>query len=185
MCCQIAFQDDAALDALYRKCLAVEQQKIRSASLLRELATAAVTSQRCCFLVIDGLDECIGESPVHRNSEEAVEWLHSLIKEGVSEHCGQDKRNIHLLISGQRDGFLEERLRAYPQIRLEAAEAHRHDIEAYATSRSYQIQRAFRIDEGLRTDIVNKVCRSAKGVFFLFFLFSSASFVSAIIADMS
>ncbi len=163
VCCQIAFQDDVALDRLYQSLLATEQHRVRSESLLRELATAAVTSQRFCFIVIDGMDECVGETASRGNSEGAIEWLESLLEERVFENVQQDKRSVHLLISGQRDGFLEERLRDYAQIRLDEKEAHKHEIEAYVTSTSYQIQQKFKIDEGLRMDVVKKACSHARG----------------------
>ncbi|KAK3363959.1 hypothetical protein B0T25DRAFT_470206 [Lasiosphaeria hispida] len=165
LCCQIAFQDDVALDRLYQSLLTTEQCKVRSESLLRELATATMTSQRFCFIVIDGMDECVGETAARGASESAIDWLESLLEERVLEHLQQDKRSVRLLISGQRDGFLDDRLRDYPQIRLDETMAHSHDIEAYVDSWSYKIQQRFKIDEGLRMDVVRKACSRAKGMF--------------------
>lgn len=151
------------LDYIYHKFLKVDEQKVRSLDLLQSLTTTALELQGFCFIVIDGLDECIGEfSTAHEDSQgEIINWLESLL--GQNLECGSDDRCTRLLISGQRNGFLEERLAQYPQIQLETINAHVNDIKAFAEDKSCQIQRKFGIHEDVRRDLVGKVCAGAKG----------------------
>jgi hypothetical protein len=134
---QMAFQDDVCLDLIYQRVLTVDQQNIRSISLLRELAELVLKAQSRCFVVVDALDKCTGEPPssVEVAQGEVIDWLEFLMSEsipGAEASALEEERQIRLLICGQRNGFLESRLRPYPAIELDSCAAHVKDIEAYS-----------------------------------------------------
>lgn len=84
----------------------------RSTLNLRELTAKAIASQRLCFLVSDGLDECSEEDlrPARHDSQrEIIDRLEALMAPEVAITPGSDSegRRIHLLMCGQRNGFLE------------------------------------------------------------------------------
>jgi len=159
------FQDEVVLDVVYKKCLSVDQQKIRSTTLLRELATTAFLSQRLCFIVIDGLDECIGGSIASQEESqgEVIDLLESIMAHGEPQDSVE--RCVRLLICSQRNGYLEERLPHCPQIQLELNHAHIKDIEVYCKVQSLLLQKRFStfMKEDTRGELVNRVCFGAKG----------------------
>ncbi|KAK0728767.1 hypothetical protein B0T26DRAFT_869746 [Lasiosphaeria miniovina] len=165
--CQLVFQDDVLLDHVYRKCLSLDQHKVRSNAFLEDLAAEALKFQRFCFVVVDGLDECVGESQVSReqSQRDAVDWLESVLGQRDSQGTDSDDRNIRLLVSGQRNGILEERLSSSPNIQVELAGAHIRDIEVYAEAKSLMIQKKFSIGDEIRNDIIKRVCSAAQGMF--------------------
>ncbi|KAM7210934.1 Ankyrin repeat-containing domain protein [Rhypophila decipiens] len=170
--CQLLFQDEVLLDIIYQRCLSVDQQKVHSELLLRELAAIAVASQRLCYLVIDGLDECLGDSTINSKEaqEELIDWVESMASEGDAEGSEAADRSIRLLVCAQRNGTIEKRLALYPSIQLELVDAHLRDVERYAELKSFLIQQKFTkknfvIDEEGRKDIVKRVCSGAKGMF--------------------
>ncbi|KAM7203083.1 hypothetical protein V8F33_002431 [Rhypophila sp. PSN 637] len=170
--CQLLFQDEVLLDIIYQRCLSVDQQKVHSELLLRELAATAVASKRLCYLVIDGLDECLGDSTISNKEaqEELIDWVESIASEGDAEGSEAADRSIRLLVCAQRNGTIEKRLSLYPSLQLELVDAHLRDVERYAEWKSFLIQQKFTkktfvIDEEVRKDIVKRVCSGAKGMF--------------------
>ncbi|KAK4209150.1 hypothetical protein QBC37DRAFT_378333 [Rhypophila decipiens] len=167
--CQLLFQDEVLLDIIYQRCLSVDQQKVDSELLLRELAAIAVASQRLCYLVIDGLDECLGDSTISNKEaqEELIDCVESMGSEGDAEGSEAADRSIRLLVCAQRNGNIEKRLALYPSIQLELVDAHLRDVERYAELKGFLIQQKFTkiIDEEGRKDIVKRVCSGAKGMF--------------------
>lgn len=165
--CQLVFQDEVLVDIIYQKCLATGQQRIDSEPLLRDLAATALGSQRLCYMVVDGLDECVGDSMSgnKKAQEDVVDWFKSTMSDDDAERPEAPDRSIRLLISAQRNGTLEDRLSGYPQIQLEVVDAHLRDLETYAESTSFRIQRKFSrtVDEECRKKVVRRVCSGAKG----------------------
>ncbi|KAK4225967.1 hypothetical protein QBC38DRAFT_510751 [Podospora fimiseda] len=104
---QLVNQDDVVLDSIYERLIALDHQEIRSGSVLQELLELAVISQRTCFIVIDELDECLdGAPPSHeQGQQEVVDWIQSLNKAS-----NNNQQRLRILISAQRNGFLEKRL---------------------------------------------------------------------------
>lgn len=164
---QMVFQDEVAFDLVYQRTLTVDQQKIRSVSVLRELAGLVLKAQSRCFIVVDALDECVGEqlTNVDVAQGEVIDWLESLVLDediGV-DGTGQEDRRVRLLICGQRNGFLEDRLRPYPAIPLDSCPAHIRYIETYSETKCIRIQQKFKTSEDIRIDMIRKVNSRAKG----------------------
>lgn len=168
---QLVHQDDVVLDLVYQRLIQVDQQKIRSVSFLRELGELVLRTQSLCFVVVDGLDECVEDEATDREDaqREVIDWLEGFI---TTSNPGStlevddpqpDERCIRVLISGQRNGVLDARLKHWPAIQIDSSPAHSSDIEAYATAMSLQIQRKFRVDEAERLTILDRVNTRAKG----------------------
>jgi hypothetical protein len=159
---QAVLLDEVVLDLIYKRLASEGSQKIRSISLLRELADLALGAQRCCFIVVDGLDECDG--PNGHNNEEAqrqvIDWLEEL-RGGDGE---DDERCVRLFISGQRNGCLEGRLSHWPAVQVDSCLAHIQDIRAYSEAKMNDITQRFRVDENTRVGILEKVSTQAAGM---------------------
>lgn len=166
---QLVVQDEVVLDLVYQEYLAVDSQRPTSNLTLRELAAKALASQRHCFLVVDGLDECSEEdlrSSRNNSQAEVIDWLEARMttKDAIDLDSDSGSRCIRLLICGQRNGFLEERLSRYPQIQLETISEHRRDIRAYTKTKIKQLQdEKPGVTEQMQQDVLNKVCSAAKG----------------------
>jgi hypothetical protein len=169
---QAILQDEVLLDLIYQRLIQTVQQKVRSLSLLRELVELALKAQIVCFVIVDGLDECVGIGTMTPEDaqDEVINWLEALIVTSSSsntvEHGSQqDDRCTRLLISGQRNGVLEERLKSWPAIQVNSSSAHMDDIGEYSEVKTQQIQQKFSIDETIRLDIVRRVNARALGMF--------------------
>jgi hypothetical protein len=68
-----------------------------------------------------------------------------------------------LLVSGQRDGHLEEKLDSYPSIQLEKTAGHSDDIKSYAKGEAVKICKQFSAGMEVERDIIQKVTTRAKG----------------------
>ncbi|KAF2968408.1 hypothetical protein GQX73_g5171 [Xylaria multiplex] len=139
---QLIHQDDVLLEQTYQRCQEVNQQKLRSSDTIRDLASIIFNSQRLCFVILDGLDECVGDASANpaEEQQQVIDWFKDLTIEPDSKESHACKSCVRLFISGQRNGVLEQRLGSYPSIRLETAAAHAKDIESYATRRSAEIR---------------------------------------------
>ena len=163
---QTLFQDEVLLDLIYQRCILADQQKIRSVSLLRELVELVLQTQSRCFVVVDALDECAGDQAVKPEDAQGqvIDWLESLRKHEASSEPSD--RCIRLLISGQRNGLLDERLKHWPAIQLDSSLSHMNDIKTYCEVESLRIQEEFDIVEdieNIRLDIIRRVNSRAKG----------------------
>ncbi|KAK4096487.1 hypothetical protein N658DRAFT_349286 [Parathielavia hyrcaniae] len=92
-----------------------------------------------------------------------IDWLESLMVASnsagpVEAGVQSDERCIRLLISGQRNGSLDARLKHWPAIQIDTSAAHMSDIEAHSTAISLQIQKRFRVDEAERLGDMSRVC---------------------------
>jgi hypothetical protein len=162
---QLIQQDVVVLEQTYQRCLALSQQQIHSSDTIRDLASVALNSQKMCFVIIDGLDECRSDSSrspaeEQEEQEDVINWFSDVI-------AGQDPEGSHtcirLLISGRRNGVLEEHLGSSPFIRLETAAEHSQDIETYAERRSVEICKKFRKSDEVKRDLINRVTSAAQG----------------------
>lgn len=161
---QLAQYDVTLLDFLYREISSLDQQAL-SPPKLCELASTALRAQRRCFVIVDGLDEC-GRDPHDRATSEVVrvlEWFEGLMppKEGVLS--GTDDLCIRLLISGQRDGHIEQRLEGVPSIQLESIAGHGLDIMSYTRVAARKICQQFSASQEVEQDIVSKITGRANG----------------------
>jgi hypothetical protein len=169
---QVVFQDAVVLDLIYRRCMQVDLQTVRSPSLLRELAELALETQSTYFIVLDALDECIevpGED-TDNAQREVIDWLESLGRRSTVRHgreVGAEGKEscVRLLVSGQKNGLLEERLRHWPMVQLNHSGLHVSDIKAYTEAGTLQLQRKFGIKDDVRLDLVSRLTSRAKGGF--------------------
>jgi hypothetical protein len=74
-----------------------------------------------------------------------------------------DSQCIRLLVSGQRDGHLEEKLHYYPSVQLEKTAGHSDDIKSYAKGEAAKICKQFFAGREVEQDIIQKVTTRAKG----------------------
>lgn len=166
---QAVFQDEVLLDIVYQRCTQADQTKVRSVSLLRELAELVLGAQNMCFVVVDALDECAGDQSVTAEvaQGQVIDWLESLMRAAQPAHpeasSEPSDRCMRLLISGQRNGLLEERLRHWPTIQVDASLSHMNDIKSYCEAESLRVQKRFGAPEDVRLDIVDRVTSTAKG----------------------
>ncbi|ROW06784.1 hypothetical protein VMCG_04013 [Cytospora schulzeri] len=150
---QLLYQDDSILDYLQEQISTTNPSHLRDLAHLKELVLNAILVQSRCYIFIDGLDE--GKEGT---SEQIVQWLNTDLipnstKSGVP---------VKLLVSGQRDGILDQHLRC-PSIRLDNTKSHLHDIEQYSLAMATQLKRKFGIDH--EETIARKVTEASKGMF--------------------
>lgn len=163
---QLIQQDDVLLEKIYHRCLVIDQQNSHFADAISDMASIALKSQRLCFVILDGLDECIGDPSTNpaKEQERVIDWFNDLTTDLDSEESHPLEGCIRLFISGQRNGVLEERLGSCPSIQLETTPSHAQDIESYARQRSVAIRNKFRISPEVERDLVNRVTSGAKGL---------------------
>jgi hypothetical protein len=161
---QLSDQDSSLLDFLYREFCSIDQQKL-SLHKLCDLASTALKAQRRCFVIIDGLDECIGDTidSQSNEAERVLKWFEQLMSSNEEAIPDTDGLCIRLLVSGQRDGHLEEKLDSYPSIQLEKTAGHSDDIKSYAKSEASKICKQFLAGMEVERDIIQKVTTRAKG----------------------
>ena len=162
---QLIQQDDVLLEQTYQQCLVINQPKIHSLDTIRDLASVALKSQRLCFVILDGMDECIGDPSAIPADEQrqVINWFDDLTSDPDCIESHARESCIRLFISGQRNGVLDERLSSCPSIQLETTAAHTQDIESYVKRRSAEIRYKFRISTEIENDLVNRVTSGAKG----------------------
>jgi len=163
---QTLYQDEVLLDLIYERCVLADQQKIRSASVLCELVELVLQAQRLCFVVVDALDECEGDQlgKLEGTQGKVIDWLESLRKHQASSEPSD--RCIRLLISGQRNGVLDERLQHWPAIKLDSSPSHMNDIKTYCEIERIRIRQEFDAVEDIEKiswDIIRRVNSRAKG----------------------
>ncbi|KAM7217735.1 hypothetical protein V8F06_006869 [Rhypophila decipiens] len=71
---QTLLQDEVLLDLIYQRCISIDQQTITSVYALRELADLVLQAQNMCFIVVDGLDECIGDDVGKSQVAQGQDW---------------------------------------------------------------------------------------------------------------
>ncbi|ETS75549.1 hypothetical protein PFICI_12493 [Pestalotiopsis fici W106-1] len=156
---QLVDQDPSLLDFIYKEmCSGLSLSSDR----LKKLTETAIRSQRLCFLVVDGLDECARHE--NSNMSEAVrvlEWL-----KGLNVHSSSVQNNIRILVSAQRDGVIEDMLKEYPTLQLENMKPHEIDIQRYVRSKAQKICQRFSDSHvAVESKIVEKITTASKGMF--------------------
>ncbi|KAK4165547.1 hypothetical protein QBC43DRAFT_315446 [Cladorrhinum sp. PSN259] len=158
---QLALQDEVVLDVIYERLVEVGHHRARSIGALQELAGLALMSQSSCFVLVDGLDKC-GMAESHSKPEEAqrdvLNWIKSLRSTGQNQL-------LRVLVSGQRNGFLEVNIPHHYNIQLEKVNEHTADIKVYCELRTRDIQKKFSLSEDARLEIAARVCSEANGMF--------------------
>ncbi|KAI7765160.1 hypothetical protein LZL87_005873 [Fusarium oxysporum] len=123
---------------------------------LKELASDCFTARPNATLVLDGLDEAMGNE-----QEISIKWcLDKLLPAAASCGC-----HLKLLICGQRDGRLDCVLSPYPQIRLDLVDAHQKDIEQFTKEQAANIGARFRLARQEEENLASKVASASQGMF--------------------
>ncbi|RYP40562.1 hypothetical protein DL767_001562 [Monosporascus sp. MG133] len=102
---QLIYQDEVVLDYVYEKCHLHDHHTLRSSNTIRDLATEAIRYHRICYLVLDGLDECVGTSAASPDTEQGkvLDWLAKIGKKfKLSE---EDTVKIISKVTGQAEGM--------------------------------------------------------------------------------
>ncbi|KAF5584159.1 heterokaryon incompatibility protein het-E-1 [Fusarium pseudoanthophilum] len=123
---------------------------------LKELASECFTSRPNATLVLDGLDEAMGNE-----QEISVKWcLDQLAPAARSTGC-----HLRILICGQRDGKLDCILSSHPQIRLDLVDAHQHDIEQFTKEQAAKIRTRFRLAAQEEENLISQIAGASRGMF--------------------
>lgn len=150
---QIISADDTMLRFTYDKCSSMDYLDLTA---LKSLAMHCLSSKRETFIVLDGLDEGIGEEP-----ERVIRWcLDELLKTVSLRGC-----QVRLLICGQEDGRIDLLLDPYPNIRLHTVDLHLKDIEDYSEAQATSIATRFRLSLDEKTELMMRVRRASNGTF--------------------
>ena len=100
------------------------------------------------------------------SQREIIDWLEAIVvsEDPVDHDSNLESRSIRLLISGQRNGILEERLSKYLHIKLEAIPQHENDIRAYTVAKVDLIKEQNpRVSKDIQLEILEKVCSASHG----------------------
>ncbi|QYS97700.1 hypothetical protein H0G86_004921 [Trichoderma simmonsii] len=159
---QILDQDDTLRECIYQKCAGLNKFAIHPELFLQELVEECLSGQQRVWIILDGLDDCEGVSEVDRTeSRRVLEWFQSKI---LSRNMSQNG-SVRLLISGQRDGHIDQMLFQHPGINLDATDPHIKDIETFTRSKAVLIRTRFSLDPLAESQIVEKVTAVSKGMF--------------------
>lgn len=157
---QLLYLDGNLTEFFHQKCSPISNSELCSLPSLRHILLQALRSQKACYIVLDGLDECEQErKKLKTTSEEIIDWF----MDSVVPVCHGEGGTLHLLFSGQRDGILDRRLSAVPSIGLDNTTFHTQDIRRYAEARATEIRQRFSIKKEKQASIVSKVTDGSNG----------------------
>lgn len=142
---QLIEKDDTLLDYFRKKIQPVHSSQFHDTVWLKGIIQDALSTQSECYMVIDGLDECEPDQ-----QRIALDWLI-----GVAMHDFElTEIRIKLLISGQRNGILDQRLSASDTtldvtgLRLDGQTSHVQDIAMFASRQIARIRSKFSSIDG-------------------------------------
>ncbi|KAK4183033.1 hypothetical protein QBC35DRAFT_526351 [Podospora australis] len=155
--------DGAVLDLIQKRWESLRNPDVIPESFLKELGEDCILLQRRCWIVLDGLDECDQICPKNGTPESVrlINWFLEQILPDVESENGF----VRLLISGQRDGHVDQVLSGFPSINLDTMEHHKHDIQLYTYRWAAEIRKRFNLDHTKEREIAEKVGIRAKGMF--------------------
>ncbi|CEN59396.1 hypothetical protein ASPCAL01847 [Aspergillus calidoustus] len=153
---QILSIDLALATLLSETYSAYDQRRFASASVVKEAAEVAFSSQRVSYVVLDGLDECdVSEA------DKVLSWLISRQKQAPLGNDG----HVRLLCLGQRTDLLQTALCSGLDISLDTQQRHKDDIERYIQQRMQSISDDLSLDTNIQDSIVAKISGVANGMF--------------------
>lgn len=156
---QLLYQDDSLTEYFHQKCFSISRPELCSLPKLQDLMLETLKSQRSCFIILDGLDECGQDKPRSKEISEAIiDWF-----EHVIPKCRAEGGHLRLLLSGQRDGILDQRLLEVPAIGLDNTDSHKQDIRRFAEERALEIRQRFSVSMESQASIVSKVTDASDG----------------------
>ncbi|KAK7424247.1 hypothetical protein QQX98_000515 [Neonectria punicea] len=155
---QLLAQDDALLEYMHQQFASNSD----SEPFLKGCAKHCFMSQKRAWVILDGLDECDEEYEINKpESQRVLRWF----REDLFPACQAQGCQIRLLISGQRDGYVDAVLSKCPDINLDTANGHVSDIREYTKSRASFIREDFSLDSTQEADIIERVVSTSKGMF--------------------
>ncbi|RKL03912.1 hypothetical protein BFJ71_g3882 [Fusarium oxysporum] len=150
---QLVNADETIMRLVYERLSTKEGTEL---SDLTELASDCFTARPKATLVLDGLDEAMGNE-----QEISIKWcLDKLLPAAASCGC-----HLKILTCGQRDGRLDRKLSSYPQIRLDLVDAHQKDIEQFTKEQAANIGARFRLARQEEESLASKVASASQGMF--------------------
>lgn len=148
---QLLYQDDSIITHLRQRILSEDPSHIEDLIHLKLTFLDVLLAQKRCYMVIDGLDE--SEPTTQRT---ILQWLNeALIPESVATGV-----SVKLLVSGQRNGILDQKLNC-PNIRLDDTEPHLRDISQYSSAMATKIKERFGTER--TAELAREVTEASKG----------------------
>lgn len=136
---QLLQQDDAIVNHLHETVLPARPSATSNVSWLTDVATRMLLTQKRCYIVVDGLDECALDQRKH-----ILQWLKTILSESKVSNVV-----VKILVSGQRDGVIDAMLHdCTHNIRLDNQTPHLRYIESFASSVMNKIKDRFPDLEG-------------------------------------
>ena len=152
---QLLDQDNLLLDHLHREWTSLgDPVDLSDGSVLKEVAKDCLDSQHKVWVMLDGLDECDGDSHT------VLEWCLAQVQSPLVTSSGA---RIRLLVAGQRNGVIDQLLSACPEVRLDRIDSHLRDIEEYTKARAIQLRDRFLLDSREEAEVVERVKDGSKG----------------------
>jgi len=160
---QLVDQDDGLLDYMHQELASVTDSTLLDEQRLGRLVKHCLGGQQMVWVVLDGLDDCDDTREMDKmQSRHVIRWFQ---EEVLLPSNPSQVKSIRLLISGQRDGHIDQMLRKHPWINLDTTKAHIGDIENFVKSRSARIRDRFSLDTKEETEIARKVISLSRGMF--------------------
>ncbi|KAL8707590.1 MAG: hypothetical protein Q9220_007431 [cf. Caloplaca sp. 1 TL-2023] len=150
---QLVRTDSAVAACIYDLC--ISKDRLGVLSQLEYLVGIALESQKGCYVIVDGLDEC---DP--KEAERVVCWLVARQKASEQGNFNQTR----LLFVGQRTEMLLRTLTSAVQISLDILE-HQADILKYVEEASRKLREEFGLDAQIEAQIVKRVTTAATSMF--------------------
>ncbi|KAM0806795.1 putative NACHT domain-containing protein [Seiridium cardinale] len=159
---QLLAQDPTLVEASYERfCSASNAEGKTNLANLKEWTLELLKSQKECYIVLDGLDECHDDSQPAGEAKRILGWL---LDEVLPESM-KEQSTVRLLVTGQRDGLLDKMLSKYPIIGLDTVSAHLDDILTFTRSHASGIRERFELDDSEERELVKKVTEASNGMF--------------------
>jgi len=157
---QMLYLDDSLTELFHQKFAPLGKSELSALANLQNVLLDTLQSQRDCFVILDGLDECGQESRTSKpTSEQIIDWF----IDKVLPACQVEGGTVRLLLSGQRDGVLDKRLSTYPSIGLDLTAFHKKDIQRFSEQRAREIGKRFAISKESEISIAMKVTNRSDG----------------------
>ncbi|KAF3937505.1 hypothetical protein ABW19_dt0203918 [Dactylella cylindrospora] len=158
---QVVDQDDSMLEYMHQALAQISETEILTEEFLESHLKHSLGSQRKVWIIADGLDE---QNETHEieemESRRTIEWFEEEI---LDTHSLRTSR-IRLLISGQRDGHIDQMLSTYPGIDLDKVDSHNHEIREYSREKAALIEKRFKLGAQGEADIINRVVENSNGI---------------------
>lgn len=148
---QTMLADDSVVAFLFEKALASGEVKLTTQKLARELLDICL-QDKPCYIVLDGLDECLKPEQTH-----IANWLIKFVDQSTATN------NLsRCLFLSQEDASTKPLLKTLPTLRI-GSKHNKADIEAYCNARAAIIKDVFFLTPPETARIAAKVTTVANG----------------------